>query len=348
MDRLREYLNTCIEERAFTCAAYSVGTAEGELYSGTLGTLGIGRGAALENTLFDLASVTKPIVATAAMRLFDRGALCLSDTVDRFLPSFAGGARGRTTLFELLTHTSDIPTQGALYKTCADKEAILTAVRFLPPRSRPPLSVEYCSHGFILVGEIVAAAAGMPLDRAMRALVFDPLQMQDTQFNPPPTLHGRIASTEDDPWRGRVVIGEVHDENAVRMGGVCGHAGLFACTSDLAALCRAMLGKKLADGTDFLHPFTRALMTKNHTQGLNLARGLGWQGKDARSSPGGDLFSESSYGHTGFTGTSLWIDPALGLYAVLLTNRVHPTRSGDAILRIRRIFHNLAVLTCCK
>ena len=172
--------------------------------------------------------------------------------------------------------------------------------------------------------------------------------MKNTMFNPPESFYSNIASTENCKWRNKTIIGQVHDENAVILGGVCGHAGLFSNVEDLGKLCKAMLTGKDAYGNSFLKSQTIELMTKNHTKGLNLSRGLGWQAKDKHNSPCGDLFSESSFGHTGFTGTSIWIDPKKNLYAVLLTNRVHPTREGDEIKRTRQIFHNLVVLNYDK
>jgi CubicO group peptidase (beta-lactamase class C family) len=288
--------------------------------------------------------VTKPLVALGLMRLLERGALCLDDPVERFLPQFQGHVYGGVTMHEILTHTSALQGPADLYRTCLTKQALIDGIYYMPPRSVSPRTVEYSSLGFILLGEIIAGLVGEGLAEAMQALVFDPLGMADTGYNPPEALHARIASTEDCRWRGHMVIGEVHDENAVVLGGACGHAGLFSTAQDLAKICRMMLDGRDAQGGVFLTEATRALMRKNHTAGLNHARGLGWQGKDAQLSPAGDLFSERSFGHTGYTGTSLWIDPERGGYAVLLTNRVHPTRNSSEIVLVRHVFHNLAVL----
>ncbi len=344
MNRLDRLLDESVRRGAFTCATYSIGTRTEEIASGSVGTLGNGRGGAGMETLFDLASVTKPIVAVAFMKLFEAGHICLDDTVDRFLPSFRRHPKGRISMLALLTHTSTIHGQVQLYRTCRTKEEMLLGIQYMPPRDLTIPSVEYSSQGFIILGEIVAAITGAPLDAAMQSLVFDPLEMRGTLYCPKGPLLDRVASTENCPWRGCVVTGEVHDENAVVMGGVCGHAGLFAPAEDIAKLCRAMLSGKAPGGARYLMPATIVLMTRNHTQGLNLARGLGWQGKDPCGSPAGDLFSPISYGHTGFTGTSLWMDPTRDLYAVLLTNRVHPSRDSDEIIHVRHTFHNLAAL----
>lgn len=343
MRTIQEHLQKCVEEKIFPGAVYQYGTSEGILGHGAVGTLGIGRGPVNESTLYDLASVTKPLAALAFMKLLEEGLACLDDPIDYYLPDYAGHAKGKNTMFQLLTHTSVIPGQVQLYRTCHTKREMLDGILYLPPRDNVHQPVMYSSQGLIVIGEIISAITGKPLDRAMRELVFEPLGMADTMFNPPESRFANTASTEDCPWRGKVVVGQVHDENAVVMGGVGGHAGIFSTAADVAKVGRAMLTGLDAAGGQYLRRATIRLMTKNHTAHLNLARGLGWMCRDAHDSPAGDLFSENSFGHTGFTGTSIWVDPERDLYAVLLTNRVHPTREGGGIARARHIFHNLAV-----
>lgn len=348
MCNIKEFLNSCIADKVFPGATYIFGTSKKILGSGFVGNLGIGRGPVSYNTLYDLASVTKPIVTLAFMKHFEEGKVCLDDTVDRFLPDYAGHEKAKITMFELLTHTSVIPGQVPLYKICHTKQQMLDSIREIISRDNVITPVMYSSQGMILIGEIISAIARKPLDAVMQETIFNKLSMKHTMFNPGQELNDNIASTEDCPWRGQVVIGRVHDENAVVLGGVCGHAGLFSNAEDMAKLGVTMLTGKDAKGDTFLEPSTIELMSKNHTVGLNLARGLGWQAKDVKDSPAGDLFSDRSYGHTGFTGTSLWIDPVRDIFAVLLTNRVNPTRYGDGIKRSRQIFHNLVVLECEK
>ena len=168
--------------------------------------------------------------------------------------------------------------------------------------------------------------------------------MNDTCFRPPKEYFSRIAPTEDCPWRGHVVRGEVHDENAVVMGGICGHAGLFSTAADVSRIAEAMLGAQDGKtGKPFFHPAILSTMTRNYTQGKGENRGLGFL-LNGWNAPAGDLMSPSSFGHTGFTGTSIWVDPEKELYAVLLSNRIHPRRDNQEIFRVRQIFHNLAVL----
>ncbi|MFI6345498.1 serine hydrolase domain-containing protein [Streptomyces sp. NPDC050560] len=343
MSALRALLERAREDRVFSAAAWSVGTAEGALDRGWTGTRSWGgRGAearALDGSeLWDLASVTKPVVGLAVMALADRGALALTDTVGDHLPRYRTGTAADLTLHQLLTHTSGLPGGVPLYRAHPTRESLLAALGALPPRAAPGTRVEYSSQGFILLGLVAEAAAGRPLDELVDTLVGRPLGMADTGFNPGEEGRARAVATEDCPWRGRVVVGEVHDENAVVLGGVCGHAGLFATLADLERLGRCLA----AGAPGLLRPATHALMTAGHTDALNLRRGLAWQGLDPAGSPVGPAFGPDSYGHTGFTGTSIWVDPRGGRYAVLLTNRVHPSRAGDAIRAVRHAFHTAA------
>ncbi|MFF6955557.1 serine hydrolase [Streptomyces sp. NPDC008317] len=324
--------------RAYSGAAWSVGTAAGPLDRGWTGTRAWDGPALTGDELWDLASVTKPVVGLAVMALVDRGAVDLAGTVGRYLPAYRGGDKADLTVRQLLTHTSGLPGQVQLYREHPTRKALLEALRLLPPRSAPDTRVEYSSQGFILLGLIAESAAGEPLDALVDQLVCAPLGLKDTGFNPDEAGRARAVATEDCPWRGRVVAGEVHDENAVVMGGVGGHAGLFAPLADVERL-----GRSLAGGArELLRPETFAEMTAPHTDHLALRRGLAWQGQDPVGSPVGPSPGPDSFGHTGFTGTSLWIDPATARYAVLLTNRVHPSRTADGITAVRHAFHTAA------
>jgi len=344
LDKINCFLEDCVRKKHFPGAAYNIGNSKNVLVEGYTGKKGEAYGDVNSETIYDIASVTKVLASLGLMKLFEEGKLCLDDRIDKFFPEYDGMEKGVTTVFELLTHTSVIPGQIQIYRTCRDKADVLKAIMFYSPRERIKEPVMYSSQGIILIGEIIERLTDMPLDKALRLFVFEPLDMKNTCFNPDESLFGNIAPTENCPWRGKVVLGQVHDENAVVMGGVCAHAGAFSTAEDLAKVCTAMLTGLDKNGNEYLNQKTIRLMTANHTEGKNLARGLGWQKKDVSASPAGDLFTSESFGHTGFTGTSIWIDPALDLYAVLLTNRVHPVRSNEAIVSDRKIFHNLAVL----
>lgn len=338
MSRILELLEDGVRKKVFTGASYQIGTKERILEEGAAGTLGEGLETAAIDSLFDMASVTKILTALGFMKLLEEGKVCLGDTVGRYLKEYRNSEKSGITMYELLTHTSVIWGQVPLYQSCQTRKELLDSILYLPPRDREKTPVMYSSQGFIVLGEVMGRIADMPFHQVLKKYVFEPLEMENTCFNPGAHLKPRIAATEFCPWRNCRVIGQVHDENAVVMGGVCGHAGVFSNIPDMSKVARAMFSER------YLPNSLIKLMAANHTVGMNLARGLGWQCKDHIDSPCGDLFSSRSFGHTGFTGTSIWMDPERDLYAILLTNRVYYSRNADEISHVRRVFHNLAVL----
>ncbi|TCP45424.1 CubicO group peptidase (beta-lactamase class C family) [Tamaricihabitans halophyticus] len=339
MSAVAELLHEGRSRRVYSAAAWSVGTTEGTLTAGELGTRRWD-GPAVDGTeLWDLASVTKPIVGLAVLALADRGALRLSDPVDRYLPQSRGGDKARITVRQLLAHTSGLPGGVPLFRSHPSRAELLEALYAVPLRGAPGSLVEYSSPGFILLGLLAEAATGRGLAELITELVCRPLGMHETAFLPGSSGARRAVSTEYCAWRGQLVTGQVHDENTVVLGGIAGHAGLFGTRADLD-----LLGRELLSGSPtLLRPETHATMISCQTEHLGLRRMLGWQGKDSVGCPVGDMVSDDSYGHTGFTGTSLWIDPAAGRYAVLLTNRVHPNRENPDIEWVRADFHRLAL-----
>lgn len=331
------------DEGIYSAAAWSVGSAAGESSGGVIGTRSWGGDELTRNDLFDLASVTKPLVGLAVMGLVERGAITLDSTVGELLPSFAASTKGDLTLRDLMLHTSGMPGQVPMYRTHTTREAMLEGLRILPLRARPGSSVQYSSQGLMLVGMVAEAAAGASLDTLIDEYVTTPAGLTSTFFRPGPDDQRRAVATEDCAWRGRLISGQVHDENAVVLGGVAGHAGLFSTIDDMALL-GATLVRNLSAPV-ILHPATMAAMAENRTAVLGDGRGLTWQCAASAESPAGDLVSARTFGHTGFTGTSLYVDPILGRYFVLLTNRVHPSRDRTGIQHIRRAFHNMAVAT---
>ncbi|MGW2472698.1 serine hydrolase domain-containing protein [Streptomyces sp. NPDC001665] len=321
----------------YSGAAWSLGDADGPWDRGWTGTRAIGGPALDGDDLWDLASVTKPLAGLVVMALVDRGHLRLGDTVGQHLARYADSPHAPRTIAQLLDHTSGLPGGVPLYREHPTRESLLTALGALPRTAAPGTHVTYSSQGFILLGLIAEQATGRGLDELMRELVCAPLGLTDTCFRPAPAQRGRAVATEACPWRGRTVVGEVHDENAVVLGGVAGHAGLFSTLADLERIALSLLG----GGPPLLEPDTLTLMTAPRTDHLNLRRALAWQGQDPAGSPVGGTFGPASYGHTGFTGTSLWIDPAAGRYAILLTNRVHPSRVERGFTELRQEFHTL-------
>jgi CubicO group peptidase (beta-lactamase class C family) len=341
MKTVKEYLETCVKEGVFPGASWVIGGRETVFEKGAAGILGNGLGPVGEDSLYDAASLTKLFVTLALMRQFEEGLVRLEDTAGFFLPAFKNSPLAGVTLFRLLTHTAPLPGGTALYRHAHTREDILEAIRGTGLRDGG--GVVYTCEAFILLGEIASAVDGAALDELVRLRVTSPLGMNDTCYKPPAALADRIAPTEDCPWRGRIVRGQVHDENAAVMGGVSGNAGIFSTAPDMARLAAAVLGSLENAQGSFLKKATARMMTRNYTKARGENRGLGWMVKGPGSAAG-DMMSSRSFGHTGFTGGSVWIDPKNGLYAVLLSNRIHPRRDNPGIFRARHIFHNLAVL----
>jgi beta-N-acetylhexosaminidase len=291
------------------------------------------------NTLFDIASLTKVVATTtAAMILVDEGRLDLDAPVQQYLPRFTGPDKEGVTVRHLLAHCSGIDWWAPLFREITGKAAYVERIEAMPLAYEPGAKELYSDLGVILLGAILEQVSGVPLERFVAERVLEPLGMSDTRFRPDVTLLPRIAPTERDEWRGRVVHGEVHDENAFAMGGIAPHAGLFSTAPDLARFAQAMLamlGHGDHEGRPIVERATVELFTRRAGIVAGSDRALGWDTKSAEGSTAGTLFSPSSFGHTGFTGTSLWVDPERELYLVLLTNRVHPTRENRKIAEVR-------------
>lgn len=310
------------------------------------------------DSLFDLASVTKLYTVTLFMTLVDAGVVTLDQPVATVVPEFSGQRAigrfehpltgdiegfeypdatvdaGRVTFRQLLTHTSGLPAWVPLYRL-ATREAALAAVLasdFAYPTGE---RLVYSDLGLILLTEAVERLTREPLAVALRRGVLDPLGMRETMFNPPPDRWDRIAPTEVCRWRGQRLVGEVHDENAGRLGGVSGHAGLFAPAAEVAALGQMYLNGGAYGDVRLLRPETVAEMTQLQAEQDGDRRGLGWmlQGTGDWRRRG---LSDAAFGHTGFTGTSLWVDPARDLVLVLLTNRVYFGRDAAGITALRQ------------
>ena len=276
-----------------------------------------------DQTIYDLASLTKVIgTTTAAMILFDEGKLVLDEKVTHYLPAFSGGEKDLVTVRELLEHRSGLPAGRDLWRHAHSPEEARQLVLDTPLEYHPGHGQVYSDLGADILGWVVEAAAGMPLDRFLADRVFTPLGMHDTGFRPSDSLVYRIAPTEVSPPRGYPVRGEVHDENAFALGGVAGHAGLFGTASDLAVFAQMMLNGGTYDGVRIVGDSTVHLFTARAAGD----RALGWEVADGTHGAGSYL-SGSAYGHTGFTGTSIWIDPDREMFVILLTNRVHAARA---------------------
>ena len=289
-------------------------------------------------TIFDLASLTKVLAATSmAMVLYQRGTLDLEAPVAAIVPDFGTiGQRRNVTVRHLLSHTSGLPAYEKLFERAHSREELVKAACRIELAAEPGDHVEYSDIGFVILGELLERLADEAIDAFCAREIFGPLGLSRTGYRPPAEWREQIPPTENDRnFRHRVIQGEVHDENAGVMGGVSAHAGLFAPASDLARFAFWMLG----DGKPVLRPETVKLFTAPQPVRNGYARALGWD-RVSLPSQSGHFFSQTSYGHLGFTGTSLWIDPERGLSVTLLTNRTWPNRDSQLIKQVRPAFHD--------
>lgn len=293
-------------------------------------------------TIFDLASVSKVMATTTmAMLLYDRGQLDLESPVSAILPEFAGVDQRRTqvTIHMLLSHSSGLPGYERLFETKRTREDLLRAAMATPLTSDPGARAEYSDIGFIVLGEALQRIADEPLNSFCQREIFGPLGLAHTCFQPPAAWKATIPPTVDDAaFRHRIVQGEVNDENSSVLGGIAGHAGVFAPASDVAAFAHSML----QGGRPILHPGTVALFTRGESRPVGTSRALGWD-TPSQPSQSGSHFSQKSFGHLGYTGTSLWIDPEQELSVTLLTNRTWPDRTNDKIKQVRPRLHDAVV-----
>jgi CubicO group peptidase (beta-lactamase class C family) len=293
------------------------------------------------DTLYDLASISKLFTTTCVMRLVEQRRLALDEPVARWIPEFGAGGKDAVTLRHLLTHTSGLPDLLKLWKLEPTSDARIQRVLSTPLLDPPGTVFRYSDLGLIAIGHLVEVVTGSPLDTTVRSMVTGPLGLGDTMYRPPAVLEPRVAPTEDEQGVGRgMVWGEVHDENAWSLGGVAGHAGLFSTAEDLGRFGQSYLNGGELDGTRLLRPQTVAEMTRNQIEGIGW-RGLGWELHADYYM--GHMASAQTYGHTGFTGTSLVVDPGRQVIVVLLTNRVHPTRDGPSINAARQAVANAAM-----
>ena len=294
-----------------------------------------------DSTVYDLASLTKVIgLTTAVMLLVADGAIDLDNPVDSYLPAFAGPGKQAVTVRHLLTHTAGLEAWRPLHLETETRAEAIDSIMAATLQGAPGESYVYSDFGAITLGLIVEEVSGTTLDVFLVDRVFGPLGMEWTRYRPPPDWIDRITPTELDPWREQVVRGEVHDENAARLEGIAGHAGLFSIAPDLAKFAQWMLDAYHGRLPEESEPFLPAELVQDFTGRqpgpAGSTRALGWDTPSETGSSAGTMMSRgSSFGHTGFTGTSIWIDAEAELFVILLTNRVHPTRENRAILGIR-------------
>jgi uncharacterized protein YbbC (DUF1343 family) len=341
LDGIERVVQSAIAEKQLPGAVVLVGRGDRVLYRTAVGHRAVAPVAEpmTNDTIFDLASLTKVVATTTSvMMLVEEGRIRLNDRVSSYIPGFERYGKAQITVRHLLTHVSGLRGDVDLQDPWVGYDTAIELAIEEVPGSAPNERFVYSDINFFLLGDIVRRVSGKPLDQFARERIFEPLGMEDTGFNPPESVGSRIAPTQictryGWPCEGpgmQMLRGTVHDPTARRMAGVAGHAGLFSTAEDLSIFCRMLLAGGVHRGTRILSPLTVAKMTSPATppEERNV-RGFGWDMDSSFSSNRGELLPLGSFGHTGFTGTSLWMDPATGLFVVFLSNRVHPDGKGD-------------------
>ena len=335
----RRILLEAISARVTPCAVIEVGAASRPLWREAFGRLTYDHGASAagDDTVFDLASLTK-VLATAAlvMRHVERGAIALDDPVSRYLACWTGPDRSHVTIRDLLAHCGGLPAHVPFYERMRGRAAIEAAICATPLEYSPQAASLYSDLGFMLLGFVLEDLA--PLDAQFDAMRVQMGSVQDLQFHPPAHWAARTAPTQEKAFRGGLLVGAVDDDNAWALGGAAGHAGLFGTAAAVGDHARHVL--QVLDGrTGAFRAETLRAFVAPDARVPGSSRALGWDTMLPTSSCGARI-SPRAFGHTGFTGTSLWIDPDRRAYVVLLTNRVHPRAEGEGITALRRAVHD--------
>ncbi len=356
-DAIDKAVNEAIEAFAFSGASVVIGDKDGVIYKNHYGNASVfdddapcfdilpaafgTKIKATEDTLYDMASCTKILATTAiAFRFIDMGKLALYDSISRFIS--VPEDKKDIEIRHLLTHTSGIRSHFLLEKDGRSPDEVAEIILSVPLSTPTGTKVEYSCMGYILLGKILEKIGGKSLDVLAEELVFKPLGMFNTCYNPLDKGYADIATTEYCEKLGKYKKGIVHDENACFLGGVSANAGVFSTAHDVARFAQMLSGKGTIDGKQFISPSLFELATTDLTPTLGEGRGLGFVVKQHNTlSAMGDLYPAGSFGHNGYTGTSLYVHDKTGLFVVILANRVHFTRESDRIFRFRRCFHNL-------
>jgi CubicO group peptidase (beta-lactamase class C family) len=335
-------LMNAIDNKAFPGAVVLVSKDSKIIYEKPFGHLTYDKNSASvsNNTIYDIASLTKVVATTtSAMICYDRKLFSLDDQVAMYLPAFAKNGKENVTIKNLLLHNSGLPAFKRFYGKYNSEEEVIDALYSIEIDYETGTKTVYSDLGMIVFGKLIEKVTGEKLDQFCKEEIFQPLQMKNTYFNPPDSLKYKIAPTEyDDYWRNKLVWGTVHDENSALMGGIAGHAGVFSTANDLSHLLQMLLNGGKYNSEQLINPETIKLFTKRYSS--QSTRALGWDTKSKKGSSAGALFDNTSFGHTGFTGTSIWVDPTRELFVIFLTSRIHPTRENKQLFKIRPALHN--------
>jgi CubicO group peptidase (beta-lactamase class C family) len=333
-DSIAHVMRAALDDHAFPGAYAVVGDSRGLLAAYSVGHLDWAKSPVPDrHTLWDLASLTKVLGTTTALaQLLESGKVDLNAPVQRYVPDWTGVGKESVTVRHLLTHTSGLPAFRPYDQQTHNADSVAALIFATALERAPGDSMIYSDIGAFMMGRIVENVSGQRLDKYLSAHVFKPLRMTETMFNPPRSLWKRVAPTEFDSTRGGLVRGKVHDERAYYLGGVAAHAGLFSSAADVSRFALMLLHGGTLDGTRVLRSATLSQFTAYADSGRT-NRALGWQKPPAAWA--GQFMSSRAFGHTGFTGTSIAVDPRLDLYIILLSNRVNPTRNNPKIGDVR-------------
>lgn len=343
-------INRAIKDKAFPGCVVLIWKEGKIIYEKPFGhfTYEINSREVQKNTIYDLASLTKVVATTtAAMICYDRKLLSLDDPVTKYIPSFNTNGKENITIKNLLLHNSGLPAWKKLYGQGFSSEDIIREIYSSELEYKPGTKYVYSDLGMIILGKIIEKVSGTSLDKFCKDEIFVPLEMNSTFFVPSDSIKQYCAPTEkDDYWRMKTLQGEVHDETSSLLGGVAGNAGLFSTAEDISRLITVLMNNGRSGGNEFIKSSTIDMFIKKYSD--ESTRALGWDTKSDSGSSAGKYFSKNSFGHTGFTGTSIWADPERNLFVVFLTNRVYPTRKNSKILSIRPLLHDAVIKSLGK
>ncbi len=338
-------INKAIEDEAFPGAVVLIWKDGKTIYEKAYGNYTYDKSSPIvqTNTIFDLASVTKVVATTtAAMICCDRKLFSLDDKVIKYIPEFEVNGKENITIKNLLLHNSGLPAWKKFYGRGLKYDDVINEIYSSEIEYKTGEKTVYSDLGIITLGKIIEKVTGKSLDVFCSDEIFKPLKMNSIFYNPNDSLKKLCAPTEiDDYWRNKTLQGEVHDETSAMLNGVAGHAGLFSTAEDIAKLMSVLMNKGKYNDVQFIKPSTIELFTKRNSEGST--RALGWDTKSDPGSSAGKYFSKNSFGHTGYTGTSIWADPERNLFVVFLTNRVYPTRENTKIQKVRPQLHNAVI-----
>ena len=346
LDSLNTYLNQAICDSVFPGCAISIGHQGKLIFEQSFGNHTYDKKSpkVKVNSIFDLASVTKVVATTTtAMILYDQGRLKLDQKIIDIVPNFNGKQKEFVTVKHLLNHISGLPGWIPFYQELQGQERIVQEICKIELMHEPGSKYVYSDLGMIMMQKIIETISQKSLDQLFRDYLTVPLGMKQTFYNPDSSLFNQIVPTEISTWHKKLVHGFVHDENTYVMGGVSGHAGLFSTVQDLSVFCQMYLNNGRYANKRIIQDETIRYFTSRQNIVKGNTRALGWDTRSEQNSMAGDFMSISAYGHSGFTGTSIWLDPVNEVFVVFLTNRVHPTRENRKISIVRPIVHNFAM-----